>query len=293
MTTGLRIVALGGGHGLTASLRAARLLDAKVTALVNVSDDGGSSGRLREDFGIAPPGDLRRCISALVPEDNSLESLLEYRFHAGELSDHALGNLFFVAAQELFGSATAASIAMAEIFGARGVVLPVSEEALTLNAQLVDGSTVCGQVDVHHSRNIASVWTTPEDPAVPECVLDAIALADMVLLGPGSLFTSVLAAVVPKSIARALSEAKATKVYVANLREQQEESVGLTVADCVDALERHGIHPEVVIADDSGIALGRCDPTKRWIVGPLSVKGLGIHDASLLADAISQARPIQ
>jgi uncharacterized cofD-like protein len=266
-------------------------LDAEVTALVNVSDDGGSSGRLRADFGIAPPGDLRRCISALVPEDNALESLLEYRFHAGELSDHALGNLFFVAAQELFGSATAASIAMGEIFGARGVVLPVSEEALTLNAQLADGSSVSGQVDIHHSRDIAAVWTTPDDPSVPDCVLKAISEADMVLLGPGSLFTSVLAALVPKSIAEAIRRAKATKVYVANLREQQEESVGLTVSDCVDALERHGIHPEVVIADDSGIALGTCDPTKRWIVGSLSVEGLGIHDALRLANAIKQVCP--
>lgn len=285
-----KITVLGGGHGLTASLKAALRIDGEVTALVSVADNGGSSGRLRDIYAMAPPGDLRRCIGALIPEGSDLTDLLEFRFSAGELNGHALGNLLFVAAAEMYGSATAATLAIGELFGSQGRVLPIAEDPLYLHAELTDGSLVEGQVDVHLSTNIKRVWVSPEEVRISDAAEEALLSADVIILGPGSLYTSVLAVLAPRGVQETVLKATAVKVLVANLREQRQETLGMTIENQVQAVIDHGVNPEVVIYDarysipgEVSALVGSC------ICGDLSEDGGATHSAKALASAIQTA----
>lgn len=284
---GPNVVAVGGGHGLSASLRAIRRYAGSVTAVVSVADDGGSSGRLRASVpGLPAPGDVRRCLGALADPDAPLGQVLEHRIEAGEDAGHALGNLVLVGLAQDLGSFGAAVDEVARQVGAVGRVLPATAEAVDLEADVADAgegpATVRGQVAVARSPGIAAVRVVPADPTSPPEVRAAILAADQVVLGPGSLFTSVLAAAVVPEVRRALAETSAHRVLVANLRPQEPETAGLSVADEVAALARHGIEVDDVLVDP-----GREEVAVGWrCVRVADDRGL-VHDPERLADALA------
>ena len=279
-----RLVALGGGHGTAVTLRAARLFATDITAVVSVADDGGSSGRLREAMGIPAPGDLRRCLVALSdPDTNALAAAFEHRFEAGELEGHALGNLVIAGLAAATGSFTAALEEAGRLLAAHGRVLPATCEPVVLKA-VADRGEVEGQVAVGSAGRIASVSVVPPDAAPPPVALEAIAAADLVVLGPGSLFTSVIATIAVPAIREALRTARAPKVYVCNLRASQ-ETVGFDVAAHVEAIVAHGVEPDVVLYDPSALDEGSSEP--RFVAADLARgDGLG-HDPAKLARALS------
>ena len=249
-----RVVALGGGHGTAATLQAARRYAADITAIVSVADDGGSSGKLRQALGIPAPGDLRRCLVALSdPETNALAHAFEHRFEDG----HALGNLLIAGLTASTGSFIEALHEAGRLLGARGTVLPATTDPVVLKA-VADCGEVEGQVNVASAGRIAHVGIVPPDAEPPAQALEAIAAADQLVLGPGSLFTSVLAVVAVPALRRALTEAAAPLVYVCNLRESA-ETRGYDVAAHLHTLVAHGLDPDVVLYDPANMARGGCD----------------------------------
>ncbi len=258
---GPRVVALGGGHGLAASLTAARSYAGAVAAVVTVADDGGSSGRLRQELALPPPGDLRRCLVALAAEPGLWAEALEHRFDAGALDGHALGNLLIAGLARACGDFQRALDEVGRLLGALGPVFPATAAPVRLTAEVEAGGgrrrTVTGQVAVASSAGIRRIAVEPADAVTAPGVAEAIAAADQVVLGPGSLYTSVLAAAVAPAVRRALAASAARKVYVCNLRPQDPETAGYDVAAHVEALLDHGIEPDVVVCDPRTLPLGR------------------------------------
>jgi uncharacterized cofD-like protein len=253
------VVAVGGGHGLAATLRAIRRYTDHVTAVVSVADDGGSSGRLRELLGIIPPGDLRKCLVALAEPGSRLAGAFEYRFGedepAGhELAGHSLGNLLLAGLMD--GSDPIAALDEAcRLLGVRGRVLPATVEPVTLKAEAA-GGPVAGQVAVMGTDRIRSVSLVPDDPEAPADVVAALAAADQIVLGPGSLFTSVLAALAVPAVRESIAGSPAATVYVCNLRPQDPETEGFDVGRHLDALLAHGVRVDVIVCDTTAVALG-------------------------------------
>lgn len=247
----MRVVALGGGHGTAVTLTAARHYADDITAIVSVADDGGSSGKLREALGIPAPGDLRRCLVALSDTDtNALAAAFEHRFEDG----HALGNLVIAALTATSGSFPGALADAARLLEAKGTVLPATVDPVVLKA-VGECGEVEGQVNVARAGRITRVSIVPPDAAPPPEALAAVATADQLVLGPGSLFTSVLAVVAVSALREALADARAPLVYVCNLRAST-ETHGFDVVAHVDSLIAHGLTPDVVLCDPSGIAVG-------------------------------------
>ena len=281
------VAALGGGHGLAATLRAVRRYASQVTAIVSVADDGGSSGRLRETFGILPPGDLRKCLVALGEPESVWAEAFEYRFGAGELEGHPLGNLVLAGLAAVTSGWSDALDEAGRMIGAVGRVLPATLVPVVLKADTADGE-VEGQAAVMRSGAISGVSIVPPDAEAPPEAVDAILGADQVVIGPGSLFTSILAAASVPRLRDALASTGGRKVYVANLRPQVPETEGYDVADHVTALAAHGVNVDVVVCDPSGIAVGH--PAVPVVEADLERSdGLG-HDpaklASVLADLV-------
>ncbi len=246
---GPAVVALGGGHGLATTLRAVRTYAGRITAVVSVADDGGSSGRLRRALGIGAPGDLRRCLGALADEDSLLAQAFEHRFDAGELDGHPVGNLVIAGLTAASGDFVAALAETGRLLGACGDVLPATTDPVVLIADFIDGSTRQGQVEIDSAANIERLRLDPPNPATPEGVLDAIAAADQIIIGPGSLHTSLLAVLVVPAITDAISRAKAKSVFVANLRSVR-STAGYDLADHLHALAAHGIRPDIALIDE-------------------------------------------
>lgn len=291
---GPAVVAIGGGHGLAASLRAIRRYASRVTAVVSVADDGGSSGRLREELPDLPaPGDIRRCLGALAHPDSRLASLLEHRFDEdGPLNGHAYGNLLLAALSFGFGSFTEAVAELGRMTGGIGEVLPATAVAVELvcsRPDRPDAEPIVGQVAVARTSGPRRLRLRPErSPSPPEAV-EAILDADQIVLGPGSLFTSVLAAAVAPEIADALRRTRATRVYVANLWAQVPEAEGLDVEDHLRVLLDHGIPIDVVIAQ-AGTAVGSSigGGVALLVASVADDRGL-VHDPARLAEALRAA----
>ena len=284
---GPKVVALGGGHGLAATLRAARRYAGEITAVVSVADDGGSSGRLRDALGIAPPGDLRKCLGALAPEETTWSRALEHRFGAGELDGHALGNLVLAGLTEVCGDLTAALDEVGALLGCVGRVLPATVDPVVLRAE-VDAPArreVEGQVAVQNAERISRVSLVPDDPEAPPDVLAAIAAADQIVIGPGSLYTSVLAVVAVPRIRDALAAASGRRVYVCNLRPEVPETAGYTVASHVEALQRHGADVDVVLCQTGALPLG--DPSVPVVERNVARDDGLVHDPDRLAAALA------
>jgi uncharacterized cofD-like protein len=244
----VHVVAVGGGHGLASTLRAARRYAGRVTAVVSVADDGGSSGRLRKIAGIPAPGDLRRCLVAMAADNSLWARAFEYRFPSGDLEGHALGNLVIAGLANVTGDFGEALDVAAGLVGAAGRVLPATSVPVVLKAD-VAGTEVVGQVNVSESPGaISSVSIVPPDAPVPSEVLGALAAADQVVIGPGSLFTSVLAVCSVPAIREALARRNGGRVYVCNLRPQPPETAGFSAEDHLRAVLDHGVPVDVMVA---------------------------------------------
>jgi uncharacterized cofD-like protein len=247
---GLRVAAIGGGTGLSRALRAIRHYTDEVTAVVAVADDGGSSGRLAPALGIPPPGDLRNALLALGGDESVWRDLIEYRFTGGDVAGHSLGNLIIAALADVEGDFEEALEVVRRMLGARGRVVPATTVPIRLEAT-VDGRAVSGQVAVALARGrLEALRIVPTDPPPSPRAIDALERADQIVLGPGSLYTSIAACLLVPGIAAAVSASAADLVYVCNLVTQDGETLGMDAADHVEALiEVAGIRPpDVVVA---------------------------------------------
>ncbi|HET9289578.1 MAG TPA: uridine diphosphate-N-acetylglucosamine-binding protein YvcK [Actinomycetes bacterium] len=235
----MRVVALGGGHGLAVTLTALRLLGVEPTAVVAVADDGGSSGRLRRDLGLLPPGDLRKAMLALADPTAEARELFAYRFERGDLAGHNLGNLALAALTDLKGGFLEAIQAAAGWLGVHGQVLPATLVPVRLCGR-VDGRQVEGQVAIMTATGrVESVWLEPRDPAAVPAAVRAIGEADLVLLGPGSTFTSVVPNLLVPELAAALVATSERLVYVCNLEAQAGETSGFAPESHLAAILDH------------------------------------------------------
>ena len=282
----MKAVAIGGGHGTAVTLRALRELTSELTAVVSVADNGGSTGRLREMLDVAAVGDLRKCLAALADPNNKLAAHLEHRFSAGDLEGHALGNLLLAGLIDATGELEASVRDAGEILGATGRVLPASTHGVVLVARTDEGRTE-GQTEVAASTSIRWISVEPRDVRAPESVCAAIAEADLVVIGPGSLYTSVLAACVVPGITDALNKTPARRVFVANLHEQAPETSGYTLADHIEALSRHGVCIDVALAASDGSLRGPAGSVPV-VEAPLTGRNLKVHDSSRLARSLAE-----
>jgi uncharacterized cofD-like protein len=279
------VVALGGGHGTAVTLRAARRYAGTITGVVSVADDGGSSGRLRELLNVVALGDMRKCLVALAEEDSPLALAFEHRFEEGELGGHALGNLILAGLVEATGDLVAGVRAAADLLGAEGDVLPATSEKVVLKAESAGGS-VAGQVAVMATSGIDKVELVPGDAQPPPLAVQRIRQADQIVIGPGSLFTSVLAASAVRGIAEALQESRGQRVYVCNLWPQLPETAGFDVAAHVEALVRHDVAVDVVVCDSTqGVPVG--NPGVAVVDVPLTGSNVHVHSPARLAQALS------
>ncbi len=258
----LRVVAIGGGTGLATLLRGLKKfttgapaggdsaspadsggspLIAELCAVVTVSDDGGSSGRLRKEFNMLPPGDVRNCIVALSEDETLLSKLFQHRFEKGPgLEGHSFGNLFLAALTSLTGDFSEAVRLSSEILATRGHIYPATAANVELEALMQDGTRVRGETNITASQGrIAELFLLPPHPQPLPQTLEAIARADLITIGPGSLFTSLIPNLLVRGIADAIRNSAATKVYICNLMTQANESLGRTAADHVHALDEH------------------------------------------------------
>ncbi|HEU4758502.1 MAG TPA: gluconeogenesis factor YvcK family protein, partial [Dehalococcoidia bacterium] len=252
---GPRIVAVGGGTGLSTLLRGLKEYTGNLTAIVTVADDGGSSGVLRRELGVLPPGDVRNCIAALADAEPLMTKLFQYRFSDGSgLAGHSFGNLFIVAMSGVVGNFEDAIRQTSRVLAVRGQIIPSTLANVTLCAKMTDARTIEGESSIGNGHGrIRQVYLMPENPpAHPEAVR-AILEADMIVLGPGSLYTSVLPNLLVQGVRRALSASSAVKVYVCNVATQPGETDGFGVRDHLAVIEEHvGRHLiDFVLANDN------------------------------------------
>lgn len=250
LNKGAKIVAIGGGTGLSMLLRGIKRYTNNITAIVTVGDDGGSSGRLRNEMGILPPGDIRNCIAALGDDEDLITELFQYRFKTGEgLEGHSFGNLFLTALCAITGNMVKAIKESANVLNIRGVVLPATLDDMKLGAEFEDGRIIHGESSIPEAHGqIKQLFT---EPAVCEALPEAIAAigdADLIILGPGSLYTSVIPNLLVKGIVDAILKSKAKKIYVCNIMTQPGETTDYTVASHVNALFKHAGGKKIVDA---------------------------------------------
>ena len=242
---GPAIAALGGGHGLSAILRGLKLYTDDLTAIVTVADDGGGSGVLREDLGMPPPGDIRSCMEALADTESLMQQLLAYRFPDGRLAGQAFGNLLLAALDGISDSFDQAVARMSQVLAITGRILPVTNSNVQLEAVFDNGSSVRGESKIFAAKKeqncrIHHVRLLPEHaPALPDA-LEAIRRAEVILLGPGSLYTSVIPNLLVDGVAEAIADSAALKIYICNIMTQDGETEGMTAQDHVAALLEHG-----------------------------------------------------
>ncbi len=240
-----RVVCLGGGHGMSTMLRGLKRYLRRLTAIVTVADDGGGSGMLREDLGMPPPGDIRNCILALADMEPTMDRLLNYRFTEGSLAGQSFGNLFLAAMNGISETFDEAVHRMGEVLAITGRVLPVTNQDVHLEAEFENGTRVLGESKIFYHKKeadcrITKVRLVPEHPkALPES-LDAIREADLIVLGPGSLYTSIIPNFLVDGVAEAVAASRAKKVLVLNIMTQEGETEGYTGPDHIRALLKHG-----------------------------------------------------
>jgi len=253
---GPSVVAIGGGHGQAAALEAIQTYAGDIAALVTVADDGGSSGRLT-GLGIPPPGDIRRCLLALTPEPSLWSELFAHRFQGADVDEHSLGNLILAALTDMFGDFPSAVATAERMLGTLGRVIPVADQPVTLRA-VIEGREVTGQVAIATSKGrITDLSIDPSDTAASRHALEAVAEADQIVLGPGSLYTSVISALKVQMLAPAVQAAAAQKVFVLNLVTQDGETLGMTGPDHLQALQAlSGVEgPGVLVAHDGPLGV--------------------------------------
>jgi uncharacterized cofD-like protein len=289
-----RAVAIGGGTGLPLVLGCLLRGGFDTTAVVTMADDGGSSGQLRRELGILPPGDIRNCLVALAEPGNELARVFQYRFAEGEgLAGHALGNLVIAALTDLEGGFAEAVEEAARLLGVRGRVLPSTLENVVLSGRDGAGNLITGQANVAVSdAPISTVCMEPEAPAGYTPALDAIRRADVVVIGPGSLFTSIIPNFLVDGVVQALRESDACVVYVCNVANLRGETHGMDAADHVDALVRHGLGGLIDVAvvhapaSDAGI---EAVVGSEAVVARIREQGIG----AVVADLADPGDPVR
>ena len=243
-TRGPRVAVIGGGHGLSNMLRGLKRYTENISAIVTVADDGGGSGMLRQDLGMPPPGDIRNCLEALANTEPLMSELMHYRFTEGSLAGQSFGNLFLAALNGISTSFDAAVSRMSQVLAITGRVLPVTTADVQLEAEFENGASVVGESKIFYCKKkedcrITKVRLIPEHPrALPEAV-EAIREADMIILGPGSLYTSIIPNLLVDGIVEAILQSDALKVYVANVMTQEGETEGYTASDHIAAIFQH------------------------------------------------------
>jgi uncharacterized cofD-like protein len=279
----LRVVAIGGGTGLSTLLRGLKAFVAtpagaspladpalqnlpalirELSAIVTVTDDGGSSGRLREDLHMLPPGDIRNCLVALSQDEHLLSQLFQYRFANGDLEGHSFGNLFLAALTGITGDFAQAVQVSSQILATRGRIYPCTTANATISARMDDGSIVHGETSITAShRSITELMLSPADASPLPEALEAIAAADLITLGPGSLYTSLITNLLVHGIPEALAEPRATRVFVCNLMTQANESIGLTAAQHLEKILQHAGLTNAPIFDYALINTAPISPT--------------------------------
>jgi uncharacterized cofD-like protein len=255
---GPKIVVLGGGTGLSVLLRGLKNFTSNITAIVSVADDGGSSGRLRDQLGMLPPGDVRNCMIALADKEALMEKILNYRFKNGdELAGHNLGNLFLAALSDMYGNFEDAVRQMSKVLAIRGKVIPSTLEHVILRAELIDGTSITGESNIAKAQAPISKVTIEPGEVVPlDEALEAISEADAIILGPGSLYTSVIPNLLVSGIPEAIKNSNAIKIYACNVMTQPNETLNYTAADHLEAIYRHGGYGlvEYIIINDQPIS---------------------------------------
>jgi len=286
---GPKIVAIGGGTGLSTMLRGLKTQTNDLTAIVTVADDGGGSGVLRQELGMPPPGDIRNCMQALANVEPVMEQLLGYRFTEGSLTGQAFGNLLLAALNGISDSFDHAVARMSEVLAITGRVLPVTNSDVQLEAIFENGTRVTGESKIFEFKKqqdcrIRQVRLLPEHPpALPEA-LKAIEEAELILLGPGSLYTSVIPNLLVDGIVEAICKASALKVYVCNIMTQDGETEGMTAADHVAALLRHGAPGlvDICLANSATVRPGlveryRAEDAVPIVVDRAAIEALGVQ----------------
>ena len=243
---GPRIVAIGGGTGLSVLLRGLKEFTSNITAVVTVADDGGSSGKLRDEMGVPPMGDIRNCIAALADAEPVMASLLHYRFPNGNgahpgLAGHAFGNLLIAALANVSGDFEEGVRQSNRVLAVRGSVVPVCGQPVTLHAELADGTQLDGQSRIARAREVRRVWLSPDNLKPSSEALQAIRAADLVVIGPGSLYTSLLPPLLVPGVADALRWTSAARLFVCNVATQVGETEAFGVSDHLAALDAHGL----------------------------------------------------
>ncbi|MBT8240558.1 MAG: YvcK family protein [Acidimicrobiia bacterium] len=281
-----RVVALGGGHGLASALAAIRSYAQNVDGIVSVADDGGSSGRLRRELGLPAPGDIRRCLTALSGSRSMLARSLEHRFDSGPLQGHALGNLIIAGLADASGDFAAAIGEMERLVDAQGRLHPATLSQVTLMADTDDG-TITGQVTIERATGIRNLRLTGRSTEANPNAVEAILNADQIVVGPGSLFTSVLATAVVPGINQALAATQGTSIYIANVANDRAEARGFGLNEHIGALADHGLWPDVVIVDET-----QEHPIGDFkvISAPLRANDGWSHDPLSLAAVLSSIR---
>ena len=250
LNRGPKIVAIGGGTGLSTMLKGIKKITNNITAVVTVGDDGGSSGKLREELGVLPPGDIRSCIAALADDEDLVTKLFQYRFKdCAGLSGHSFGNLFLTAMCSITGNMVKAVQESSKVLSIRGRVLPSTLDDMRLIAEMEDGSIIKGESNIPESgKKIKRLFTEPMNCKPLEDAIAAIHDADLIILGPGSLYTSVIPNLLIGDIAKAVNNSKAKKIYVCNIMTQPGETDGFSVSDHIKTLIRHAKYEKIIDA---------------------------------------------
>ena len=250
LNRGPKIVAVGGGTGLSMLLRGIKNITNNITAVVTVGDDGGSSGRLREEMGVLPPGDIRNCIAALADDEDLVTKLFQYRFKSGEgLEGHSFGNLFLTALCSITGDMVRAVKESSNVLSIRGRVLPSTLDDMKLVAEMEDGRVIHGESNIPEAHGkIKRLYTDPQNCKALDDVITAIKDAELIILGPGSLYTSVIPNLLIKEISDEIAKSSARKIYVCNIMSQPGETDNYSVSDHVKALINHAGTKDIIEA---------------------------------------------
>ena len=240
MRAKVKVVTIGGGTGLSVLLRGLKKYPLDLTAIVTVADDGGSSGKIRSDMNIPSPGDIRNVIAALSDVEPYLEKMFQYRFDSGEVKGHPVGNLMLAAMTDIHGDFSTAVKVMSKILNVRGTVLPTTNDIATLNAVLSTGEIIRRESSITKAGGVIDhVYITPSRVKANEDVLKAIENADYIVMGPGSLYTSIIPNLVISQVSEKIRESAAKKIYISNVMTQHGETDNFKVSDHIEAINKH------------------------------------------------------
>lgn len=282
----LRVVVIGGGTGLSVLLRGLKHEPVHITAIVTVADDGGSSGRLREEMDMLPPGDIRNVLTALADTEPLMEKVMQYRFSTGTgLAGHNLGNLLLAAMNEITGDFVTAVKTLSGVLAVRGDVLPASTQSIQLKAEMTDGSLVIGESQIPLTgKEIKRVFLDPEDAVPLSEALMAIADADAILIGPGSLYTSILPNLLVRGLFEAITRAQAPKIYICNVMTQPGETDGFSASRHVNVMYEHVDRPflDTIIVNSAELPTHVLDKYAEKGAAPVrcdlkQLRQLGLH----------------